>query len=376
MRAPRALLVGVLGFSSSHLAFGAPDLDADDCSGDACETDVSALLQHSVKHQRASFPDLGKLADKAKEAAKAVEDDAAAKINDFAGSALVAAAGKLNRTVEGYGRLAHEHATKMRNLSAQIRSGMKSLLSKAFNVSIPGFKPAEGDEEAAKDMLQKTTSWFDSMASSLEDTSKLADHLPSQFGELSKKANASLQSALQRCHGVEAPFAKVQRIVLHGGNGEGGGDSFVQTSRRVLEWGAIGQVSEAILAERGDPAKADASAMVAELNDAVKQATEQLSAFTDSFGEGFASLSSAVQETTKGKLSDDMVAKVKAAFDSVTSQAKDVATEAHTAYSGLLSSVSDAARGTGVAPSRGPLAAVPGAATLAVALAAMLYAGI
>lgn len=134
--------------------------------------------------------------------------------------------------------------------------------------------------------------------------------MPSQFGELSKKANASLQSALQRCRGVEAPFAKVQRIVLHGGNGEGGGDSFVQTSRRVLEWGAIGQVSEAILAERGDPAKADASAMVAELNDAVKQATEQLSAFTDSFGEGFASLSSAVQETTKGKLSDDMVAKV------------------------------------------------------------------
>mmetsp|Transcript_16654 Transcript_16654/g.48325 ORF Transcript_16654/g.48325 Transcript_16654/m.48325 type:complete len:364 (+) Transcript_16654:77-1168(+) len=359
MVAKKSLLLAALCAGHLRLAFGAGS--ADDGVGD-CAADDSALLQ------RSSVPDLGSIAHEAQDIATGTEngpDAASRKANALAGAALAHEGDKVNTTLAGYAGQVHKEAAMCRKHARQVRRGMASLLSKAFNVSMPRLNASSEDEDMAKQMVERAAKMFESMVTALERTTKVADRVPARVANLSGVVNASLERPLMRCRMAAASFGRVRRLVERAPIG------FAAVKARA-EASSFGAVWKAVLEQDEEPEPVGPSSVMAEFDASVREARDALDGLRDELGTGFASLSTSVQDTLKDKVDGDVLAKVKASFDGDSSQAQDIADGTHEAFGALLDSISEGAKDTGIAPNRGLLAAMPGVVSLVVALSALL----
>lgn len=332
----------------SGLALGnAETLQSDlerSCDAHGCHDEL-ALIQQVVKRHDShalgnkQWPDLGKLADQAQD----IIGQATDAVSDVAAGAIATVGKTINTTLTTLEDKVAKYAAEVNASADGIRLGMASLLSKAFNVSVPDLPSGSEYEKVVTDKINSAVVMFDSVVTSIEGAVAVVTNTPLGLGDLTESLNATLQSALSHCKDFASSLKDVQALIKDPSAAE-----------------------SSLLQVRADPKET-----VTKLDQTLKAALQQVSGFAESFGDAFAQVSDAVVSAAKDNVGESGLAQISAAFDGVTATAHAVAEQATAAFDQLFGSISEGVAAVGIAPEGSGAGAAAASWLLVAALAAV-----
>jgi len=339
---PRSIAVVVFivvlcAFPCSSVALGA-DV-ASDCAGGLCldsGSEEAALLQRKVQeHQQKTklddghkFPDLGGLKDTIKEGVGKLTDT----VGDIGVEALTTFAETLNDRLEETQEKVESFSKEVNSSAGDIKKGIAAILATLFNVTIEGAPTAEKYRKKAMDMLAETDVLWSVMAKSVPSIVKTIDSGLSLLGpstdDLRKEVNATLQGALIGSKGVLESIEAVKKAIE-------------EAQPKDKKAASTEDTDDSLLQTKQDP-----SSFLDSLNSAIAEASNQASAFAQSFLDSVGMLSKEIADSVQDKLSADDLSKVHKSFQEVQTSATKLAHEVVAASKKILVGLIEASSAT------------------------------
>jgi len=295
-------------------------------------SEEAALLQRKVQeHQQKTklddghkFPDLGGLKDTIKEGVGKLTDT----VGDIGVEALTTFAETLNDRLEETKDKVESFSKEVNSSAEDIKKGVAAILARLLNVTIDGVPTAEKYRTKAMDMLAETSVLWSVIEKSVQAVVKAIDSGLSLVGpstdDLRKKVNATLQGALIGSKGVFESIEAVKKAIE-------------EAQPKDKKAASTEDTDDSLLQTKQDP-----SSFLDSLNSAIAEASNQASAFAQSFLDSFGTLSKEITDSAQDKLSADDLSKVHKAFKEVQTTAAELANEVVAASKKILAGLTEA----------------------------------